>query len=573
MLCRHGFTAIGFRGIALWMMAFILLIISLAPALAETPPAAILETDALTLSWSTLRRLSLQAGFDLPPYRPLSHAELITLLDRIAADDAPALADLRERRELATLYRTLDSELPESILSAPTFGTVTTDVSEHSGWLMAGRVGVGTYTYGDVVASAAGYGPPTGWSSRLELSLSAWWRRWWVGVTPRLQGRFGSLEKLPSDGLLYPDWNRATGRRSVRETRLSNGVWRLDWPRGVVGVRMGHWSLAAGWAASRTGPGTAGTLVLTDTAPSFPAITARRTAPFAWRGFLRHIAPEHLLLRVGVLSRQTVEYWDDFETVQRENNPWFFQWLITFKHTSWLRTTITSGAMAIARNGTLWPDLLQINFPLLTATWAEVERGPVTDRIFALQFEARFRHAPWPLLPAAAGRLYWEYGGEDFRPQDEVKVLPQISAPASVAGVELVSPRWDLACEYADLRHAKVLWYDHNNFLEGYSHRGWVLGHPLGGSGRSLQGWLRWRPRGTTWEFQFSAARRTWGQTGLTVGRAERTLGSVTLSQLRVPLLWKFTLEWIDEAVTQFTSEAGATGRDRWILAWLTFGL
>ena len=72
--------------------------------------------------------------------------------------------------------------------------------------------------------------------------------------------------------------------------------------------------------------------------------------------------------------------------------------------------------MATPREGTLWGDILQINFPIQGTTWSETTHGPVTDRIFSAQFEGRWRHAPWPLLPAAAGRLYWDYAGTDFLP-------------------------------------------------------------------------------------------------------------------------------------------------------------
>mgnify|MGYP000703531598 CR=1 FL=1 len=43
-----------------------------------------------------------------------------------------------------------------------------------------------------------------------------------------------------------------------------------------------------------------------------------------------------------------------------------------------------------------------------------------------------------PLLPAAAGRVYWEYGGEDFLPDERLGLWPKVAAPASVIGAELV---------------------------------------------------------------------------------------------------------------------------------------
>ncbi len=532
------------------------------------------EPDARSQSWFTLRRLTLQAGLFLPPYRPLSRAELQRLLITVAQDDSRALADPRERYELQALLRTLGT-LSAARESGQRFGDA--DLSAGASAAAAGGTHLGVRAvlayadFGEVHWGEAGYDEPAGSSARLELPLEVWWRRWWLSVTPRFQGRITAPGRQPPAGLLYPGWNRATGRLAVGEARRDQGAWRLDWPQAVAGVQLGRWSLSAGWAARRTGPGASGLLVLADTAPSFPAVTARRTAAFAWHGFLRHVAPEQLLLRCGRLSTQTVAYEDGLTSVSREAEPWFFQWLITFRHTSWLRTTITHGALAISRSGTLWPDILQINFPLLTATWAETDRGPVTDRIFALQFEARFRNAPWPLLPAAAGRLYWEYAGEDFRPNDQLKFLPEIAAPASVAGVELVSPRWDLACEYADLVHPEVLWYSHGNFREGYSHRGRLLGHPLGGSGRSLQLWLRWRPAWTRWELQLGTARRTWGREGQTPGRAEQDALSVALRRWTAAGRWELALQWNDESVVPYDPAAGRADRAEWVRVWLAF--
>ena len=69
-----------------------------------------------------------------------------------------------------------------------------------------------------------------------------------------------------------------------------------------------------------------------------------------------------------------------------------------------------------------------------------------------------------------------------------VGTVPQISAPASLAGVELVEHRWDLTVEYLLTQHPKVLWYSNSGFSEGYSHEGVVLGHPLGGGAEVVPG-------------------------------------------------------------------------------------
>ncbi len=516
------------------------------------------HTDVLFWPRSNLRRLALEAGLFLAPYGPVSQAEWITLVRQLEPTGSLALADPEEQEECLALRAKLGAATAAAFVAAP-------KSSVHLGW----RGEVDYAEYGDVVLDDSGLGIPTGWSAVLEPQLTLEWGRWWLAVAPRLGGRLDDPRRLPPPGLLYQEWNRATGRLAVGDARLAAGSWRVDWPRLVAGVGLGRWSLSAGLDRRWAGPGATGGLGLSMTGPTFPAVTVRRTAPFVWSGILRHVAPVHLLLGFGQLSPQTVVFSTESARESREDRPWFFQWLLTFRHTDWLRTTVVSQALAVPRSGSLWPDLLQINFPLLTATSTEEERGPVTDRIFTLQFEARFRNAPWPILPSAAGRIYWEYGGEDYLPLEGSEVLPRIAAPASVAGVELVSPRWDLAAEYVELEHPTVLWYAHGNFQQGYSHRGWILGHPLGGSGASLRVWLRWRPSGTRWEAELSAARGTWGQAGLTPARAERHSCALVLRRQGEAARWELAAEWNDEEVNAVADDTGSPERARWVRIWL----
>lgn len=531
-----------------------------ASAIPDIRPASALEPDARFIPWTTLRRLTMEAGQFLPPFGPLSRAELASLMQAVAAAPGAVLADPDEQAARHHLQRILKLQ-----------GATPGDTRNSGGVELGLGAELGRAEYGDVLPDAAGLALPTGWSFQLETGLNVWHERWWLGVTARLRGRLDDTQRVPPPLLLYQDWDRATGRLAVGDARLDRQTWRVDWPRVVAGVQLGRWLLTAGVDRRWLGPATSGGLELSRTARVFPAVTLRRTAPFTWHGVMRHVAPVNLLLRVGTLSVQDISYFEGDERVSRRERPWFFQWLLTFRHTAWLRTTVVSSALAVARHGTLWPDLLQINFPLLSATPAEEDRGPVTDRIFALQFEARFRNAPWPLLPAAAGRLYWEYGGEDFLPLDEVDFLPRISVPASVAGIELVSPRWDLAVEYAELVHPEVLWYAHGNFQAGYSQQGWVLGHPLGGSGESWRGGLRWRPRGTTWQVGLMASRSNWGQEGMTPGKARRATLAVSLQQRTGMALWQLGAEMNEEEVAPFGETGDGPEKACWLRTWLRF--
>jgi len=359
----------------------------------------------------------------------------------------------------------------------------------------------------------------------------------------------------PGDPLAWPGWSVPTGKDRVRDARLGSGPWRIDVPRAAAGVRLGNWAVSAGWAPRATGPGLSGSLQLDHTAESFAAGTVRRTRPFVWGdGFWRIVSPASLLVTAGPLSRRTIAFREGDERVTKEARPWFFQWLVGWQ-IGWFRTAVSHTAVAAPRDGTLWPDLLQINFPTKGTTWEEIDSGPVTDRILAVQFEIRWREAPWPLLPRAAGRLFWDYGGTDTLPSGPGGYVPQISVPASVIGIELVGPRWDLGLEYAELTHETVLWYSNTGFPgTGYSHEDWVLGHGLGGSGERYGGLVRWRPPRGGLEAVLDLSRSTWGARGQTPGTGRRHTAGLTVARdpgsaerdpdgRRPALLWAVTLE------------------------------
>ncbi|RKZ16822.1 hypothetical protein DRQ50_05705 [bacterium] len=240
-----------------------------------------------------------------------------------------------------------------------------------------------------------------------------------------------------------------------------------------------------------------------------------------------------------------------------------------------MRVAATHTAMAAAEEGTLWPDLMAINFPIIGTTWLEQEVGPATDRLFAVQFEGRWRDAPWPLLPSRAGRVWWEYGGTDFLPSGPAGVVPQISAPASVVGIALYDPAWDLSGEYAELRHDKVLWYSNSSFPEGYSHERWLMGHALGGSGESITGTLRVRPSGLKVEFGLEVAHKSWDMPPRTPGSGERRQVTLVLRRLpggdgKQPRLGTLNLSWFREDVR---GRRGDEARGEGWRVWATVGM
>lgn len=542
------------------------------------PDFSAVEVDPRTVPWQTIHRLALENGHFPPLYYPVTEFELATLLvDTGDPDVSPIAIDTDELATANYWHHRYTSA------SAPLIGHGCPCKAHPLQWRLSGRLISGYSELGDVVPHEAGLAFSPGWSLSMEPQAGLAVGRFWLSVGGRVSGglgssgvRFGDTGNQ-NDPLTWPDWRIATGRNQVRHARLSNGVWTVGFPQAVVGAKLGNWSLSAGWAPRHVGPGFSGRLTLDSSGASLPAVTARRVQPFRWRGFMGWLAPDHLLMRTGLMSERTVTYRDEMEPRSFQSHPWFFEWLIGWDVLPWFRASFTHTAMATARQGTLWPDLLQINFPVIGTTRREARSGPITDRLFAAMFEFRWRNSPIPLLPAAAGRAYWEYAGTDFLPSGPGGLIPQISIPASVIGLELVSPRWDLAAEYSGISHDSTLWYSNGGFPEGYSQNQWLLGHALGGSGEQVLALVRVRP--STWPvgWEVQASRATWGHARFTPGDGKRHRVALSLQNRpdnSATGLWGFhrwtlTAQWNREEAdpSAFSTEAGSAqvaNRDWW---------
>lgn len=521
-----------------------------------------LAADARTTPWSSISRLALEGGSFPPAYRTVSENEISTLLagiqEQTYSSSAQAFADGSEYARLAYLqdrYLQGGNGLVLQSCSCrenPVF------------FRLSGRILGGYSELGNPVPFEGGLSFAPGHNLFFEPAMEMTMGSFWSVVSFRFGGRTISggleFEDTATEPLTWPNWSIPTGKFEVHNARLKGGAWTGQITRAMVGTQQGNWSLSAGWDHHRTGPGLTGSLNLDYQGQTFPAITARRTSAFQWNSFMSFVAPDHFLLRAGQLTDRTVKWSDIYGRHEKEANPYFFQWLIGWNITSWFRTSLTHTVLATAREGTLWPDLLQINFPLIGATWREMDSGPITDRIFAAQMEFRWRDAPWPLLPASAGRLFWDYGGTDFLPSGPGGLVPQISIPASVVGIELLSPRWDMGFEYAELQHSKVLWYSNGGYAQGYSQDQSLMGHPLGGSGESLTGLIRVRPPQWGHQLELLGKRATWGMKHYTPGTGEAHTVALTLSRTPLKkgqalhssspsLLWEVTTEWSRELV------------------------
>ena len=114
----------------------------------------------------------------------------------------------------------------------------------------------------------------------------------------------------------------------------------------------------------------------------------------------------------------------------------------------------------------------------------------------------------WPLgrmLPVLdGGRFYGTYGGEDS-PQEG----PLPSSTGTTYGIELVVRGILLRAEASNVRDDSNLWYWHRLYTEGYTYRGRVLGHPMGGDSRAQS-------------YDLEVPLGTWGLAVATMERQER---------------------------------------------------
>ncbi|MCP4291888.1 MAG: capsule assembly Wzi family protein [bacterium] len=482
------------------------------------------EVDARTVPWHVVRSLALQAGKFPPLYQPISEQELAEIWPERYMND---------RRGLS--WQTLSCKENPVIFR------------------VRGRTQLGYLELGDVTIGESGLGWAAGYNASFEPSFDVNSGRWYFAATARLQGRWaaGGKHFQPGEVWTYPGWHPSSSNFQVGLARTRTDRWLFDFPQFIAGCKLGDWNLTAGWMPSKTGAGVSGALDLDYNSPSFPSLVIRRNRPFQWGGFMKPLAPSNFLLRTGILSKRQVLFKDEWGIQKKNDNPWFFQWLVAWDVTSWFRTTVTHSTMASAREGTLWPDLLQINFPIIGTTWREADSGPVTDRIFSAQFEFRWQNAPWPVIPARSGRLYWQYAGTDFLPSGPAGVVPELSLPASVAGVEFFSPGWDLTFEYFGSYHPEALWYSNGGYPEGYTENEWILGHFMGGGAKGGLALVRVRPNQWDLEFGVKATYTNWQHEKYLPGEANRLIVELTCGadpQTRTQSsVWTGSLQWVHE--------------------------
>ncbi len=121
----------------------------------------------------------------------------------------------------------------------------------------------------------------------------------------------------------------------------------------------------------------------------------------------------------------------------------------------------------------------------------EGARGPNyapkdSDQKFAWMVRLHPRE-PVRAIGLADAELVWFYGGEDrFE-----RLFPM--APGRFHGLRVhPSDRWGLSLAYASNPDDQNRWYYHKIYRTGYTYRGYIIGHPMGGDARRWRATICW---------------------------------------------------------------------------------
>ncbi len=280
---------------------------------------------------------------------------------------------------------------------------------------------------------------------------------------------------------------RAGERASVRlrpRARASHDGARVSWLEALATLRFGAGALDVGRTRLWLGPGLHGSLLLSTHARPLDLVRLRAEGPVRARiaffpdlrglsggfalAFLRDADRDfpnpHLgLLHVGSRFGSWLEV-GLYRTMLFAGEGRRFRWSLD-----------NVGGLLFA-DGENDPDLAENLSDQLGAV-AVVAR---LDALFAEEADdneagdaegADARDGLW---------LYYEYAGED-----NLRGL-LLRNPGVSGGVRWTRGAWEAVAEFANNRRRSALWYTHAVYTSGYTYRGVVLGHHMGGDAREI---------------------------------------------------------------------------------------
>lgn len=234
---------------------------------------------------------------------------------------------------------------------------------------------------------------------------------------------------------------------------------------GRVALSAGSWELSLGRQSLWWGQGRHGTLLLSNNARPLDMVRLTTPSPVSLPGLFRVVGPVRFDLFISRLEKARVV-----------PEPYLAGMRLTVMPTDYLEL---GAARTIIFGGRGQPHVGVNDFLEILAGENNAPGEADTSNQLAM-LDARLT-LPGPLK----AQLYGEYGGEDEAGMFPIKTawLAGLHLPAIAAGGRL-----SLRVEYADLslQTARTRWYSHSLYRSGYTHRGSVLGHQIGGDGRDL---------------------------------------------------------------------------------------
>lgn len=257
--------------------------------------------------------------------------------------------------------------------------------------------------------------------------------------------------------------------------------WRLRIDRDAVTYRpltlaarlgAGNWRLTVGREPVAWGPERHGQLLLSTNARPLDQLRLESERPF----FLPGLRP------LGSLTASVFAGKLDDPGRTDAASPWLTGMRVTYVPRRWLvlgatRTTMLGGG---GHDFAITPRTLADLFLARNENRETGDDANDTDHKATVDWSLYL----WPLLRGAplldGGRLYGQYGGEDS-PQSG----PLPSATGHTYGIELVARGVLIRAEASNVRDDRNLWYWHLVYTDGYTYRGRVMGHPMGGDSRA----------------------------------------------------------------------------------------
>ncbi len=286
-------------------------------------------------------------------------------------------------------------------------------------------------------------------------------------------------------------WERKAGGYYELQIRRRPGDFSVRVKRLYVKWVWGKWSLKVGRDAERLGPGYHGSLLLSDNAPTYDYWRIRTEEPLFLPGRLEWLGGFRFSLFNAYLSDGDPDPPDPrYGSPDRSvDDPRLLGMRVSYHPTSWLDLGL-SRTILYGGKGRETYDTPRDWWELFTARNENVKPGESrrydNDQYVALDFTLRL-----PFLngvgPLKGGKIYWEYGATDiisrWQGESTGNWEPfQLNRVANLGGIYLTTAVTDFRFEYAQ---TDTPWYRHTIYGQGYSYRGYPLGHHMGGDARN----------------------------------------------------------------------------------------